>query len=290
MKHEQPVQAFFDAEGAHYEAKYYRPDVRSFMSVRQACMLQVLDSLQLRPRARVLDAGCGPGLLLEGLAGRGLQTFGLDASPAMLRLAAERLRDAGAEASAQFQLGGIESLPYREAAFDVVCSAGVLEYLEQDRRALMEMSRVLRPGGYLVLSATNFWSPACWLAFLVDVLKRRRWVLAPFNAIWQRLGHPPVRARYFRVRRHRPARLRAALAEAGLVLHREGYFYMMPWPHPLDRLLPRATAALERRLAPFARTWLGRLGEGYLTVYSRPATRAASAAERPRSTDNGRAL
>jgi SAM-dependent methyltransferase len=237
------------------------------MSVRQACMLQVVDGLGLPARARVLDAGCGPGLLLERLAERGLQVFGLDASPAMLRRASER-RSPARLGALPLQLGNVEELPYRDASFDLVCSAGVIEYLAQDGRALTEMRRVLRPGGYLVLATTNARSPALYLTSLVDFLKRRTSVLASFNAVWQRLGHRPVRARHFRVRRHRPAQLRGALAQAGLRLRGEDFFYLLPWPQPLDRLLPGPTAALERRLAGYARSPLGRLAAGYLTVSS----------------------
>jgi ubiquinone/menaquinone biosynthesis C-methylase UbiE len=267
------VTEFFDSHVGDYEAKHYGATARSYMTVRQGRVLEFVDSLTLPPGARVLDAGCGPGFLLEALARRGFQADGLDASEEMLRSAKSRLEAARPAFSASFKVGSVEALPYEDESFDLVCSTGVIEYLRHDALVLGEFLRVLRPGGHLVLPVTNLWAPANYLEFFIEFFKRRAWFRRPFNAVWTRLGHGPLIPRHFRVRRHRPAALRKSLAQAGFALCDDLFFFFLPWPRPLDKVFPRWTSSLERKLEAFARSWLGPMGEGYLTLSAKPVGR-----------------
>ena len=140
-----PAVRFFDLSARDYETKHYQDAIRSFMTVRQERVLELVDGLKLRPGSRVLDAGCGPGYLLEALASRGFEVCGLDAATGMLKSARSRLARSGPRLAATFKRASIEHLPYRDESFDLVCSTGVIEYLETDGIALAEMARVLRP-------------------------------------------------------------------------------------------------------------------------------------------------
>jgi SAM-dependent methyltransferase len=90
--------------------------------------------------ARVLDAGCGEGVLVDEFAGR-LAIEGLDAH----------------YASPRVRRGSVTALPYPERAFTHVLCLDVLEHLSFDEqaRALAEMHRVLAPGGELYVSVPN---------------------------------------------------------------------------------------------------------------------------------------
>lgn len=89
---------------------------------------------------RVLDAGSGEGVLVDEFAGR-LRIEGIDAN-----YSSDRVR-----------LGSITALPYADATFDRVLCLDVLEHLTFDDqpRALAELTRVLRPGGEILLSVPN---------------------------------------------------------------------------------------------------------------------------------------
>lgn len=263
------ARGFFRSAAEDYEAVHYGSGVRSLMSVRLERILELVDGLGLAPGSPSLDAGCGPGHLAEALTARGLAVRAVDTSAAMLERTRAKLRAAGAP-SQHLALASIDELPHPDASFDLVCSAGVIEYLPADAKALAELFRVLRPGGRAILPVTNLWSPAGYLDFLVESLKRRAWLLAPLNRMRARRGHPPIRARRFPVRRHRPAGFRRSLREAGFELERDGYFYMLPWPHPFDRLFPRSTARLGALLEPLCRGPLGGLAEGYVALVRRP--------------------
>ena len=96
---------------------------------------------------RVLDAGCGSGPLVADLAGRGAQVTGFDASPAMVRIAKERLGP-----DVPLLVADLTApLPFGTGEFDDAVAALVLHYLEDWSGPLAELRRVLRPGGRLVV-------------------------------------------------------------------------------------------------------------------------------------------
>jgi ubiquinone/menaquinone biosynthesis C-methylase UbiE len=121
-----------------------------------------------RPSARVLDCGLGTGTLAAAFAravpGVTIVT-GIDISLAVLHHAAANLAAAGFTAA--LQRADARCLPYRDGIFDTVLSAHMLEHLSAPRVALGEMTRVLRPGGLLIVVAVR--------ATVVDAAIRLTW-------------------------------------------------------------------------------------------------------------------
>jgi ubiquinone/menaquinone biosynthesis C-methylase UbiE len=110
--------------------------------------------------ARVLEAGCGTGLILKEVAPRARSAVGVDLSPGML---------AGARARGlQVVQGSVTALPFGDGKFDVAYSFKVLAHIEHIERALAELERVVRPGGHVLAEFYNPWS----LRYLVKRLKR----------------------------------------------------------------------------------------------------------------------
>lgn len=97
---------------------------------------------------RVLEIGFGTGALLVEAARRGLQVTGLDASPAMQRIAARRLAEAGV--SAPRVQGVAQHLPFPDSSFDSILCTFPAPFI-LDERTFAECRRVLRPGGRLVI-------------------------------------------------------------------------------------------------------------------------------------------
>ncbi len=210
---------FFDSESGDYGAKHYTPDARSFIGRRYGRILEFIDALQLRPGARVLDAGCGPGVLTAELTRRGYVVDAIDLSAAMV--AAAR----AAAPRATCILGTVEHMPYPDRQFDLVVSAGVIEYLASDRALLSECARVLKPGGSQILSSTRRGALVYVLDPLVERAKRNPLTLTLLNALQRLRGRPAVRPRHFKVRTHGVAELRRSIVAAGLVPEREARFH-----------------------------------------------------------------
>lgn len=109
--------------------------------------------------ADVLEAGCGTGLLLDRIRSFANTAWGVDLSPGMLAKARSR--------RLPVVQGSITDLPFPSDRFGVVCSFKVLAHVQPIREALLELARVTRPGGHLILEFYNPYS----LRYLVKVLK-----------------------------------------------------------------------------------------------------------------------
>lgn len=99
----------------------------------------------------VLDAGCGSGSLGSELLDRGATVTGIDASAGMVELASQRLGDGVDLRVADLN----DPLPFCDGAFDDVIASLVLHYLEDWGPTLVEMRRLLRPGGRLFVSVDH---------------------------------------------------------------------------------------------------------------------------------------
>ena len=101
--------------------------------------------LSARPGPEVLDAGAGQGSLSAKLAALGFEVTSTDASPAAVEVLRERV-------SGEALAADVTSLPFADQTFDAAVLGEVLEHVEDDRAALAEIARVLRPDGVLALS------------------------------------------------------------------------------------------------------------------------------------------
>jgi len=111
------------------------------------------DELGLRPGDRVLDVGAGFGRHVYACARRGARSVALDYAEeevVQTRHTLGAMLEAGEippEGSLGVLRGDATSLPFNDGSFDVVITSEVLEHIQDDRSALSEMVRVLRPGG-----------------------------------------------------------------------------------------------------------------------------------------------
>jgi SAM-dependent methyltransferase len=93
--------------------------------------------LPLQPSTSVLEVGCGSGHLTKRLAARGVDIVGIDANPSAAEVSgSELVRTMRAEA-----------LEFDDDSFDAIVSVHAIEHIPALEAALVEMARVLRPGG-----------------------------------------------------------------------------------------------------------------------------------------------
>jgi SAM-dependent methyltransferase len=124
--------------GARARAVYGAEDVHDF--ARRA----ILHALALRPGERLLDVGCGGGLLLREACALGAEAAGVDHSPDMVALARER-------SGVDVVHGRAEALPFPAESFEAVSMAVVFQFLAEPLDALREAHRILVPGGRLAI-------------------------------------------------------------------------------------------------------------------------------------------
>ncbi len=109
------------------------------------------------PKARMLDVCCGSGIVGGSFVGRVGYKVGLDITPEMRNLARTRLDEVRA--------GSIYKMDFDDNSFELVVTREVLHLLPEPRRALLEVLRVLRPGGQLIFGQTVPYSEvdAAWM-------------------------------------------------------------------------------------------------------------------------------
>jgi ubiquinone/menaquinone biosynthesis C-methylase UbiE len=123
---------------------------------------------------RVLDLGCGAGVLSERLVGAGYSVDAVDMSADMLAFTKQRLSKYDSD-KYRLARADISALPFPDQAFDVIACIGVFGYMDDVDAAIREIKRVLRPGGTLVLSIRNLDHVTVFDGFF--------WLKAPFLAL-----------------------------------------------------------------------------------------------------------
>jgi 2-polyprenyl-6-hydroxyphenyl methylase/3-demethylubiquinone-9 3-methyltransferase len=104
--------------------------------------------------ARVLDVGCGGGLLAEELARRGAHVTGIDMSPAMIQTAQLHAAESGLAIEYRVQ-DAVELARLQARSFDVVCCMEMLEHVAEPAAFLDVLARLVRPGGAVFVSTLN---------------------------------------------------------------------------------------------------------------------------------------
>lgn len=137
-----------------YDDAYFQNQIRkSDAKVEwQYGTLLAFARLSMRPRLRVLDAGCGAGPGLRYLDTRGYVSFGSDLVAYPLRVAREL-----APFSRLTQSNLNEGLPFANNSFDMILLSEVVEHVADARAVLRECWRALDTNGAVVLTTPNLW-------------------------------------------------------------------------------------------------------------------------------------
>lgn len=103
---------------------------------------------------KILDVGCGGGILAEALAHKGAQVTGIDVAELSLKVAKMHLHESGLEVD--YQLSTVEDFAQQNAArFDIVTCLEILEHVPDPASIVASASRLLKPDGLLCLSTLN---------------------------------------------------------------------------------------------------------------------------------------
>ena len=258
---------YYDQIAATYRACYRAQSPGGYaLWVRQQRVLELLDGRG----GKVLDVGCGPGVLARELVNRGYETWGLDASPKMIE---HCRRDIGERRDANFVVGDAAHLVFADGSFDAVICMGVIGSIGAGEAAIKEMIRVLKPNGSLLISFPNLLSPyAAWRAFVfyptVALIRPVYYSLvgrpappAVYNLSWCR----QLRSRgVFHGILDTAGRTRKLMAKDGVEVTDIVYFYFNVLLSPIDELLGRPALALSKSLERLRFGRLKWLGAGFV--------------------------
>ncbi|MGO9449536.1 MAG: class I SAM-dependent methyltransferase [Candidatus Binataceae bacterium] len=125
---------------------YDRFESNALIGLEQPFVCSLIDAL---PQGRALDAACGTGRLAGYMSARGHSVIGIDSSSAMLAAARRKFP------SAALMRGDLLSLPFERGSFDLVVCTLALEHLPRLAPAILEIARVARDGGHVILSGIH---------------------------------------------------------------------------------------------------------------------------------------
>lgn len=107
-------------------------------------------------KGQILDCGCGIGITSYLLKKAGAEPKGIDIDTKLINLAKKMNPDL------PFFVGKIEKIPFKKAFFNAVIASEVLEHINQEKKALMEIQRILKVGGKLLLTVPADQSLWCY--------------------------------------------------------------------------------------------------------------------------------
>jgi SAM-dependent methyltransferase len=235
--------SYFNDTSSSYLAEYGRetPEGYSFRVRRD----KVLALLPNGASKKILDLASGPGVMIKGLRAKGYTVTCVDAAPDMIELAK---KEAGDDPNVTCEVGDAYHLRFDDALFDAVTVMGLIEYLEDETAYLKETARVLKPGGTLIITVPNVWSP--WRVWN-RMLRGIRAFVRPSKA---GLLHREYTRRGFG----------ALLENTGFSVRAVRYYNFKLVPYPLDRFLPRLTVWQSALFEKLDRTPLRFLGTGFI--------------------------
>jgi MPBQ/MSBQ methyltransferase len=244
---------FFDAMAAGYETlePWYEHLYAGLHAVLRAELVAPAKGRALR----ALDAGCGTGFQTAILDEMGYAAHGLDLSRELLRAARGRL------GRGPLVQGDVQTLPYRDGTFTAVtCCGSALSYVDDARRALAEIARVLRPDGRLLVECEGRWSLDLGWAWLSGLLGDPwGYGLGP-GEVWRAATTPRDRECRLQYPGYGSLRLFTA-AELQRLLRAEGLEPVRTWGiHSITNVLPSTVLhrpRLGRRMAAVYRILRG---------------------------------
>lgn len=136
-------------------------------------LIKVVKWFRKQKVKHVLDLGCGAGRNLIPLAEKGFSLSGLDLAPEGFKFIKDSLKEKNLKAD--LKVGSIyEKLPYKKDSFDAIVSVQVLQHgtEKQISKAIVEMKRVLRPGGLVFITLCGRLSNGKVRLFLVKTAKK----------------------------------------------------------------------------------------------------------------------
>ncbi len=131
------VDELFDTQATYWRETYKEKDISDIIyQLRQAVALKYIDELSLLKTTRVLEIGCGAGLMTAALAKRGFSVEAIDHSQSMVNLTIEHAKQTGISNQINVCTGDIHELSYENQTFDLIIALGVIPWLHDFQKGL----------------------------------------------------------------------------------------------------------------------------------------------------------
>jgi len=229
-----------------YEQFFEQKDIKAYdedprMEVRRETIVGCLQTIA-PSESDLLDVGCGLGDVLAGLTHTTYRLHGFDYSEFNIQVARRRLGD-----RAEIVQGNIYEMPFTTASMDGCLCLEVLEHIEDDARAVREIHRILKPGGWLIAAVPYTYY---WAQYLQLMGHFRHYTRESFTGLLEKNGlvcerYLPNYPHWHQTFTRRYVTVRAQAITVGRLLRRSS-IYNFQWPWQRQTAIQR----LQERLKP----------------------------------------
>ena len=261
------VKPYYEKEAVEYDRQFYKElDSYPLLKYRHNYILKRIEQLQLPDNIHILDAGCGPGEMVLELSKYNWSVWGIDIAENMIAIAKEKInRDSDKSGRIHLSIGDIEKLEFSDNFFDLIICAGVVEYLDDDRKWLKEIVRVLKPGGVLIINITNKYSIKNWSAAIIERMKRNKTLFSAMEFVKRKiLKKGKLHYFPFRPRLHSPNKFDKLLNKNGFQKLSHNYFSFSILPAPFDTLFGFITIPIRKYMERYSERKMILNGTGYI--------------------------
>ena len=169
------VETHFDLSAQRWKSLYHEFNtVNDIVLLNRKNLSVELLCKYLRAESRILDAGCGAGVLALDIAKKSFHVYGIDISQKMIDICEESFSHSGIDSQKyEFRVGDVVEAKLSPETFDGVIAMGFLEYQNDELEALSSLCNTLRPGGILIctgpnkISISNFFGLGVFLQMLL---------------------------------------------------------------------------------------------------------------------------
>jgi len=148
-----PINRYEDEGVARLWNKKYDQAYHPYLHGRQSRVLDMIRDLNLAKGSKVLELGCGGGQNAIKYAELGFEVHGVDSSEELLKTAREIDIP---ETKLEFSNVNLDQkMPFQDESFDAVVVVGTLQYLMEPSACVQDVFRILKPGGFFIVSQRN---------------------------------------------------------------------------------------------------------------------------------------
>jgi len=149
-----PVKRYFDSTAQQWYDLYHTPKTANDKVLQNRKNAAIAFTCEyLKPGAKILDAGCGAGVVAMGLVDKGFTVHGIDVSQNMVDICERTFSQSGIHLSKYvFTVGDVAGADYAQGSFDGILALGFLEYQKNEHKVLTHFHEILQPGGIVVVS------------------------------------------------------------------------------------------------------------------------------------------
>ena len=207
---------------------------------------------------KVLDIGCGPGIIGNTFRGKPIEYYGVDISEEMIKVCNDTF---GHDQQFRFSLGRVESLSFPDSCFDVVLCLGMFEYVQDVHLAMNDIGRVLKPNGVFIVTMLNSVSPyRIWERYIY-------WKIINFRSKINRLKikeKDRESTKGSKMILYTETVFRDLLTNVGLAIEDVVYYDFNLFIPPMDSFFPKASVFISKKLEYMCRSKLKFLGTGFI--------------------------